>query len=117
MQQRRMRPGPGRRSSESAWRRLGSERRARTREPEMELLTAYVLGAVSAAVLIFLVLRWRGSGDPAVHESLGEFRELLEGVRTQQGQLATQATQWNQLLGRSGDRGRCGEMTLQNLVE
>jgi len=83
----------------------------------MELLIAYILGAVSAAALIFVVLRWRGAGDPAVHESLGGFRQLLEGVRVQQDQLAAQATQWNQLLGRSGDRGRWGEMTLQNLVE
>ena len=83
----------------------------------MGLLIAYVLGAVSAAVLIFVVLRWRAGGDVAVHESLGGFRELLEGVRHQQDQLAAQATQWNQLLGRAGDRGRWGEMTLQNIVE
>jgi DNA anti-recombination protein RmuC len=29
----------------------------------------------------------------------------------------TEATQWNQLLGHAGDRGRWGELTLQNLVE
>lgn len=83
----------------------------------MELLIAYVLGAASAAALILLVLRRHAGGDSAVHESLGEFRGLLDGVRSQQDQLTAQATQWNQLLGRSDGRGRWGELTLTNIVE
>lgn len=83
----------------------------------MELLIAYILGAASAAVLILVVLRRHTGEDVAVHESLGEFRGLLDGVRRQQEQLGVQAAQWNQLLGRAGDRGRWGELTLQKIVE
>jgi DNA recombination protein RmuC len=83
----------------------------------MELLIAYVLGAASAAALILLVLRRHAGGDATVHESLGEFRGLLDGVRNQQDRLAAQATQWSQLLGRSDSRGRWGELTLANIVE
>jgi DNA recombination protein RmuC len=80
-------------------------------------LIAYILGAASAAMLILLVLRHHARGDSAVNESLGEVRGLLSGVSRQQEQLTAQGTQLNQLLGRAGDRGRWGELTLQNLVE
>ncbi len=83
----------------------------------MSLLISYVLGAASAAVLILVVLRRQSGGDPAVADSIGELRGLLNGVSSQQEHLLTQATQWNQLLGHAGDRGRWGELTLQNLVE
>jgi DNA recombination protein RmuC len=81
------------------------------------LLISYVFGAASAAVLIIVVLRRHAGGDPGVADSLGELRGLLDGVSRQQERMVTEATQWNQLLGHAGDRGRWGELTLQNLVE
>lgn len=83
----------------------------------MGLLISYILGAASAAVLIIVVLRRHAGGDPGVADSLGELRGLLAGVSRQQERMVTEATQWNQLLGHAGDRGRWGELTLQNLVE
>lgn len=83
----------------------------------MGLLISYILGATSAATLIIVVLRRHAGGDPGVADSLGELRGLLDGVSRQQDRLVTEATQWNQLLGHAGDRGRWGELTLQNLVE
>lgn len=77
----------------------------------------FLVGAATSAALILFVLRRHSGGDGAVHRSLGEFGELLHGVRRQQEQLATHATQWNQLLGRASDRGRWGELTLQRIVE
>ncbi|MEZ5121910.1 MAG: DNA recombination protein RmuC [Solirubrobacterales bacterium] len=77
----------------------------------------FLVGAATSAALILFVIRRHVGGDGAVHRSLGEFGELLNGVRRQQEQLATQATQWNQLLGRASDRGRWGELTLQRIVE
>ncbi len=81
------------------------------------LLISYILGAVSAAILIFHVSRRQAGGDPGLVDSIGELRGLLSGVSNQQERLVTQATQWNQLLGHAGQRGRWGELTLQNLVE
>lgn len=83
----------------------------------MGLLISFILGAASTAALIFLVLRRQRGGDPGVVDSIGELRGLLAGVSSQQDRLVTQATQWNQLLGHAGERGRWGELTLQNLVE
>ena len=83
----------------------------------MGLLISYVFGAVSAAGLIIVVLRRHAGGDPGVADSLGELRGLLDGVSRQQERMVTEATQWNQLLGHAGDRGRWGDLTLQNLVE
>lgn len=77
----------------------------------------FLIGAATASALILFVLRRHASGDPLVQEALGEFRGMLDGVSRQQDQLATQAGEWNQLLGRAGDRGRWGEMTLQRIVE
>ena len=83
----------------------------------MTLLISYILGAASAAVLIMIVMRRQSSGDPALADSLGELRGLLTGVSRQQEKLVTEATQWNQLLGNTRERGAWGELTLQNLVE
>lgn len=83
----------------------------------MGLLISYIFGAASAAILMFVVLRRQAGGDPGVADSIGELRGLLDGVGRQQDRLVTEATQWNQLLGHAGDRGRWGELTLQNLVE
>lgn len=83
----------------------------------MGLLISYILGAASAAALILVVLRRQAGGDPAVADSIGELRGLLGGMSRQQDRLVTQATQWNQLLGHAGERGRWGELTLRNLVE
>ncbi len=83
----------------------------------MGLLISYIFGAASAAALIIVILRRHAGGDPGVADSLGELRGLLDGVRHQQERLVTEATQWNQLLGHAGDRGRWGELTLQNLVQ
>jgi DNA recombination protein RmuC len=81
------------------------------------LLISYIFGAASAAVLMLVVLRRQSDGDAGVAGSIGELRGLLDGVSRQQDRLVTEATQWNQLLGHAGDRGRWGELTLQNLVE
>lgn len=83
----------------------------------MGLLISYILGAASATVLIVVVVRRQSNGDPALADSLGELRGLLSGVSRQQEKLVSEATQWNQLLGHAGERGRWGELTLQNLVE
>jgi DNA recombination protein RmuC len=83
----------------------------------MGLLISYIFGAASTAILILVVLHPRSGGDPAVADSIGELRGLLDGVGRQQDRLVTEATQWNQLLGHAGERGRWGELTLQNLVE
>ncbi len=83
----------------------------------MGLLVSYILGAASATVLILVVLRRQAGNDPAIADSIGELRGLLDGVTRQQNHLLTEAGQWNQLLGHAADRGRWGEMTLQNLVE
>jgi DNA recombination protein RmuC len=83
----------------------------------MGLLISYILGAASATVLIVVVMRRHSDGDPALADSLGELRGLLTGVSRQQEKLVSEATQWNQLLGHAGERGRWGELTLQNLVE
>lgn len=83
----------------------------------MGLLVSYILGAASATVLIMIVMRRQSDGDPALSDSLGELRGLLTGVSNQQEKLMSEATQWNQLLGHAGERGRWGELTLQNLVE
>lgn len=77
----------------------------------------FLIGAATASALILFVLRRHAGGDPLVQEALGQFRGVLDGVSRQQEQLASQAGQWNQLLGRAGDRGRWGEMTLQRIVE
>jgi DNA recombination protein RmuC len=81
------------------------------------LLISYILGAASAAILIIVVTRRHAGGDPGVADSIGELRGLLDGVSRQQERLVSEATQWNQLLGHAGERGRWGELTLQNLVE
>lgn len=83
----------------------------------MGLLISFVFGATSAAALILLTLRRQSQGDPHVTDSLGELRGLLAGVSQQQDRLMSEATQWNRLLGHNGERGRWGEITLQNLVE
>jgi len=83
----------------------------------MGILISYVFGAASATFLIVFVLRRQAGGDGVVIDSLGEVRGLLDGVSRQQERLVTQATQWNQLLGHTGERGQWGELTLQNLVE
>lgn len=83
----------------------------------MGFLISYILGAASAATLILVVLRRQAGGDPGVADSIGELRGLLAGVSRQQDRLVTEATQWNQLLGHPSQRGRWGELTLQNLVE
>lgn len=83
----------------------------------MGLLISHILGAASAAVLIIVELRRHAGGDTGVADSLGELRGLLDGVSRQQERMVTEATQWNQLLSHAGDRGRWGELTLQNLVE
>jgi len=80
-------------------------------------LTWFIVGAACSAALILFVLR-RHPGDGAgVQKSLGEVHGLLDNVRRQQDQIASQATQFTQLLGRSTNRGRWGELTLQRIVE
>lgn len=83
----------------------------------MGLLISYVLGAASAVILISLVSRRQAGGDVGLADSLGELRGLLDGVSRQQERLVTEATQWNRLLGHASERGRWGEITLQNLIE
>lgn len=80
-------------------------------------LAWFLVGAVCSAALILFVLR-RHPGDGAgVQRSLGEVHGLLDNVRRQQDQLASQATQFTQLLGRATNRGRWGELTLQRIIE
>jgi DNA recombination protein RmuC len=83
----------------------------------MGILISFILGAASAAFLILIVLNRQTGGDLHVADSIGELRGVLSGVSRQQEQLLNEASQWNQLLGHNGDRGRWGEITLQNLVE
>jgi DNA recombination protein RmuC len=92
----------------------------------MDLLLAFLAGAVCAAALIMWVLRSRAgllAGDPSLRELQQGVQRLEvgnEGVRAVGGnvvELLRQTSRLSQALGRPGVRGQWGEVTLRNVCE
>jgi DNA recombination protein RmuC len=98
----------------------------------MDLILAFVAGAVCATLLILAARRTAASASlpqldelrSAVrqirldqHGESGELRGLVAGVVEQQEQLVRQTGQLSEALRRPGIRGRWGETTLRQVVE
>ena len=74
------------------------------------VIIALVIGVFAGASVIWLVTRGQGPGNPAVMQSQGEIKARLDEALAQVQHLGA-------IFANAGQRGRAGEMVLENLLE
>lgn len=76
----------------------------------MAVIIAMVAGVFAGAFVVWLVTRGRGEGDPAVMQSQGEIKARIDEALVQVQRLGA-------IFANASQRGRAGELVLQNLLE
>jgi DNA recombination protein RmuC len=74
------------------------------------VIIALVIGVFAGASVVWLVTRGQGPGNPAVMQSQGEIKARLDEALAQVQHLGA-------IFANAGQRGRAGEMVLENLLE
>jgi DNA recombination protein RmuC len=74
------------------------------------VIIALVIGVFVGASVVWLVTRGQGPGNPAVMQSQGEIKARLDEALAQVQHLGA-------IFANAGQRGRAGEMVLENLLE
>jgi DNA recombination protein RmuC len=74
------------------------------------VIIAMVAGVFAGAFVVWLVTRGQGQGDPAVMQSQGEIKARIDEALAQVQRLAA-------IFANASQRGRAGELVLQNLLE
>jgi DNA recombination protein RmuC len=74
------------------------------------VIIALVAGVFAGALVVWLVLRGQGQGNPAVMQSQGEIKARLDEALVQVQRLGA-------IFANAGQRGRAGELVLENLLE
>jgi DNA recombination protein RmuC len=74
------------------------------------IIIALVAGVFAGASVVWLVTRGQGQGNPAVMQSQGEIKARIDEALAQVQRLGA-------IFANSGQRGRAGELVLQNLLE
>ena len=73
------------------------------------VIIALVAGVMSGALIVWLVTRGQGQGNPAVMQSQGEIKARLDEALGHMQRLGA-------IFGNAGQRGRAGEMVLENIL-
>ena len=74
------------------------------------VIIALVAGVFAGAFVVWLVTRGQGQGNPAVMQSQGEIKARLDEALVQVQHLGM-------IFANAGQRGRAGELVLENLLE
>ncbi len=74
------------------------------------VITALVTGVFTGALVVWLVTRGQGQGNPAVMQSQGEIKARLDEALAQVHHLGA-------IFANAGQRGRAGELVLENVLE
>ncbi len=74
------------------------------------VIIALVAGVFAGALVVWLVTRGQGQGNPAVMQSQGEIKARLDEALVQVQRLGA-------IFANAGQRGRAGEMVLENILE
>src|SRR5579859_560407 len=74
------------------------------------VLIALVTGVLVGAFVVWLVTRAQGQANPAVMQSQGEIKARLDEALVQVQRLGA-------IFANAGQRGRAGEMVLENILE
>ena len=74
------------------------------------LIIALVAGVLTGALTVWLVTRGQGKGNPAVIQSQGEIKARLDEALVQVQRLGA-------IFANAGQRGRAGELVLENVLE
>jgi DNA recombination protein RmuC len=74
------------------------------------VMIALVVGVLAGAFVVWLVTRGQGQGNPAVMQSQGEIKARLDEALVQVQRLGA-------IFANAGQRGRAGELVLQNILE
>jgi DNA recombination protein RmuC len=74
------------------------------------VIIALVAGVFTGALVVWLVTRGQGQGNPAVMQSQGEIKARLDEALMQVQHLGA-------IFANAGQRGRAGELVLENLLE
>ena len=74
------------------------------------LIIALVAGVLTGALTVWLVTRGQGQGNPAVMQSQGEIKARLDEALVQVQRLGA-------IFANAGQRGRAGELVLENVLE
>jgi DNA recombination protein RmuC len=74
------------------------------------VIIALVVGVFAGAFVVWLVTRGQGQGNPAVMHSQGEIKARLDEALAQVQHLGA-------IFANAGQRGRAGELVLENLLE
>jgi hypothetical protein len=74
------------------------------------VIIALVVGVFAGAFVVWLVTRGQGPGNPAVMQSQGEIKARLDEALAQVQRLGA-------IFANAGQRGRAGELVLENILE
>src|SRR5712671_168942 len=74
------------------------------------IIIALVIGVFSGAFVVWLVTRGQAQGSPAVLQSQGEIKARLDDALTQVQRIGA-------IFANAAQRGRAGELVLENLLE
>lgn len=74
------------------------------------VIIALVAGVFAGALVVWLVMRGQGQQNPAVLQSQGEIKARLDEALAQVQRLGA-------IFANAGQRGRAGELVLENLLE
>src|SRR5579864_888781 len=74
------------------------------------VIVALVAGVFAGALVVWLVTRGQGRADPAVMQSQGEIKARLDDALGQVQRLGA-------IFANAGQRGRAGELVLENILE
>ena len=74
------------------------------------VIIALVTGVFTGALIVWLVMRGQGQGTPAVMQSQGEIKARLDEALAQVQHLGA-------IFANAGQRGRAGELVLENVLE
>ena len=74
------------------------------------VIIALVVGVFAGAFVVWLVTRGQGPGNPAVMQSQGEIKARLDEALVQVQHLGA-------IFANAGQRGRAGELVLENILE
>jgi DNA recombination protein RmuC len=74
------------------------------------VIITLVAGVFAGALVVWLVMRGQGQGNPAVMQSQGEIKARLDEALAQVQRLGA-------IFANAGQRGRAGELVLENILE
>jgi DNA recombination protein RmuC len=74
------------------------------------IIIALVIGVLTGAFVVWLVMRGQGQGNPAVMQSQGEIKARLDDALVQVQRIGA-------VFANAGQRGRAGELVLEKLLE